>query len=94
MSSITAWVLFWIHVAPCGSTNKMTNTKKKSPLLRVKPCYETLFPNPEERPSFRTFLEWKKRRYFPQIKIGGNVLLNPDDVRAAIEKRFTIPAAR
>ncbi|NWK54311.1 hypothetical protein HW115_01715 [Verrucomicrobiaceae bacterium N1E253] len=74
--------------------NTITQQKKKSPLLRMRPCYEALFPDPEERPSFRTFCEWKKRRYFPQIKIGGNVLLNPEEVRAAIEKRFTIPAAR
>lgn len=74
--------------------NTITNTEKNSHLLRMRPCYETLFPDLEERPSYRTFCEWKKRRYFPQIKIGKNVLLNPDEVRAALEKRFTIPAAR
>lgn len=59
-------------------------------LVRMRACYDELFPSGE--PSFRTFCEWKAQRYFPSVKIGRTVLLNPVAVRAALEDNFTVPA--
>jgi hypothetical protein len=38
----------------------------------------------------RTFKSWKARGFFPFVKIGHSVYLNPVEVRKALEKRFTI----
>lgn len=80
----------------------MNNTQKKyaptsvikNHLVRMHAGYEILFPNPTERPSYRTFNKWKAQSYFPFLKIGGNVLIDPVEVQAALKKRFTVPAAR
>lgn len=59
-------------------------------LVGTKTCLEIIFPDPKTRPSFRTFNEWKSRRYFPSIKIGKRVFLDPDSVRKSLSSRFTI----
>lgn len=59
-------------------------------LVGVKTCLALIFPDKDTRPSIRTFMEWKNRGYFPQLKIGKRVFLDPVIVRAALEKRFTI----
>ena len=61
-------------------------------LVGVKTCLELIFPDKETRPSIRTFMEWKNRGYFPQVKIGKRVFLDPMIVRVALEKRFTVKA--
>lgn len=61
-------------------------------LVGIEPCREIVFPDPETRPGKRTFLEWKARRYFPSVKIGKRVFLDPVQVRKALDKRFTIHA--
>lgn len=42
----------------------------------------------EGGPSERTWNEWKFRKYFPVVKIGGRVFVDPAEVRAALERRF------
>ena len=61
-------------------------------LVGLKTGLETVFPDPKTRPSFRTFCEWRARRYFPIMKVGKRVFVDPIQVRTALEKRFTIEA--
>ena len=70
-----------------------TNTKSdEAQLLRIEPCRLEVFKDEDSRPSARTWKEWKRRGYFPQIKIGGIVYLDPVEVKRALVKRFTINA--
>ncbi len=70
-----------------------TNTKPEPTLVGIKTCHGIVFPNHEtEGPGLRTFLEWKARKYFPSVKIGKRVFLDPVQVRKALDKKFTIQA--
>ena len=51
-----------------------------------------VFPDPETRPSIRAFNSWKKAGYFPSVKIGRRVFIDPVMVRKALDARFTINA--
>ena len=53
---------------------------------------ELVFPDPETRPSIRAFNAWKAKGYFPSLKIGKRVFVDPAQVRLALESRFTINA--
>ena len=66
--------------------------KQEPTLVGIVTCLEIVFPDAATRPSVRSFCEWKKLGYFPQIKIGKRVFLDPVAVRRALEKRFTIEA--
>jgi hypothetical protein len=61
-------------------------------LVGIKTCLGIVFPDEETRPSLRSFNSWKNMGYFPQVKIGKRVFLDPVVVRRALEKRFTINA--
>ena len=65
---------------------------KEPQLVGLKTGLELVFPDPKTRPSFRAFTEWKKRGYFPSLKIGKRVFVDPVQVRLALESRFTINA--
>jgi hypothetical protein len=67
-------------------------SRSLSMLVGIEPCLEIVFPDAATRPGKRTFLEWKARKYFPSVKIGKRVFLDPVAVRKALEKRFTIEA--
>jgi hypothetical protein len=68
--------------------------KQEPTLLGIKTCHKAIFPNHEEEgPGLRTFLDWKAKKYFPSLKIGKRVFLDPVQVRKALEKKFTIEAA-
>jgi len=74
-------------------SNQNTNTETgDSILLRIDQCRKAIWKDKESRPSLRTFKEWKRLGYFPQIKIGRTVYLDPREVQLAIKKRFTINA--
>lgn len=68
------------------------NKNKEPTLVGIKTCLETVFPDEATRPGLRTFNEWKSRGYFPSVKIGKRVFLDPVAVRKALDKRFTIQA--
>ena len=51
-----------------------------------------VFGNGPEAPSKRLFAEWKAKGFYPSVKIGKRVFVNPDDVRAALNRRFKINA--
>jgi hypothetical protein len=61
-------------------------------LVGITTCLRIVFPDAETRPSLRSFNEWKQRGYFPSVKIGKRVFLDPSQVRKALERRFTIEA--
>lgn len=62
-------------------------------LVGTDKCREILFPDKSSAPGKRTFLEWRARRYFPVVKIGRRVFLDPEEVRRALERRFKINAS-
>ena len=51
-----------------------------------------VFPDPDTRPSIRAFNSWKQKGYFPSVKIGKRVFVDPVQVRIALDSRFTINA--
>lgn len=51
-----------------------------------------VFGTGPEAPSKRSWDEWKARGYYPYIKVGKRVFVNPDEVRRALERRFKINA--
>ncbi len=53
-------------------------------------CRELIFPCPEDRPCHRTFTQWRIDGFFPSVKIGRRIYLDPLVVRKALTKRFTI----
>lgn len=69
-----------------------TTTSQEPTLVGIKTCLQIVFPDESTRPGIRTFNEWKNRGYFPSVKIGRRVFLDPMIVRKALEKRFTIEA--
>jgi hypothetical protein len=73
--------------------NPLSNqTQSTKQLVGVAKCREILFPDPGSAPGMRTWNEWMKRKYFPRVKIGKRVFLDPDEVRSALERRFKINA--
>ena len=61
-------------------------------LVGMKTGLELVFPDPDTRPSIRAFNDWKAKGYFPSLKIGKRVFVDPVQVRLALESRFTINA--
>ena len=61
-------------------------------LVGLNTCRLIVFQDEEGRPSLRTFHEWKQKGYFPQVKIGKRIFLNPEDVRRCLMNRFTVEA--
>lgn len=76
----------------CLSMQIQADPKQEPTLVGIQTALATVFPDEETRPSLRAFNEWKARKYFPSIKIGKRVFLDPVLVRKALEKRFTIHA--
>ena len=75
--------------------NNVTATAERNnepQLVGMQTGLEMVFPDEESRPSFRAFTEWKRRGYFPSLKIGKRVFVDPVQVRLALESRFTINA--
>ena len=56
------------------------------------PDQKLVFPDPKTRPSIRAFNDWKKKGYFPSIKIGKRVFVDPAMVRKALDAKFTVHA--
>ena len=69
-----------------------TDITQESTLIGIKPALETVFPNAATRPSLRAWNDWRAKGYYPYVKIGKRVWINPDDARRALEARFTIEA--
>tara|TARA_B110000908_G_scaffold172087_1_gene237530 strand:- start:1855 stop:2097 length:243 start_codon:yes stop_codon:yes gene_type:complete len=61
-------------------------------LVGMKTGLVLVFPDPDTRPSIRAFNSWKQKGYFPSVKIGKRVFVDPVQVRIALDSRFTINA--
>lgn len=73
-------------------THNHTLESNEPTLVGIKPALEAVFPDAETRPSIRAWNEWRARGYYPYVKIGKRVWINPADARKALERRFTIEA--
>lgn len=74
-------------------TKEHKNKSIEPALVGLKAGHAKVFPDHKtEGPSFRTFLEWKAKKYFPSVKIGKRVFVDPVQVRKALDKKFTIEA--
>ena len=65
-------------------------TTDENILVGQNKCREMVFPCAEDRPSHRTFTQWRLDGFFPSIKIGRRIYLSVPAVRKALAKRFTI----
>ena len=61
-------------------------------LLGIKPALEAVFTDEGSRPSLRAWNKWRAKGYYPYIKKGRRVFIDPIKARQALEKRFTVKA--
>jgi hypothetical protein len=74
-------------------TPQLKDTTPQEPtLVGMKTALNLVFPDSSSRPSFRAWSEWKAKGYFPSVKIGRRVFVDPVKARQALEARFTIHA--
>ena len=76
-------------------TNRVTalaEQHNEPQLVGMKTGLELVFPDPDTRPSIRAFNDWKAKGYFPSLKIGKRVFVDPVMVRKALDANFTISA--
>lgn len=67
------------------------NTSAQHPqLVGAEDCIKIVFPSETSRPGLRTFRDWQAKGYIPVHKIGRRTYFDPEQVRAAIERRFRI----
>jgi hypothetical protein len=59
-------------------------------LVSARECLAALFPNEQSRPSLRWFLQLKADGLIPFRRIGRLVFFDVEEVRQAIDSRFTI----
>ena len=80
---------------PMTATNPATATAaqhNEPQLVGMKTGLELVFTDPQTRPSIRAFNSWKQKGYYPSVKIGKRVFVDPVQVRKALDARFTINA--
>jgi hypothetical protein len=61
-------------------------------LLRAEDCISAVFPSEASRPSLRTFKGWQAKGWIPFHKIGKLSFYDPEQVRAALDRRFAVAA--
>jgi len=59
-------------------------------LVGAQACLNLLFPDIDSRPSLRSFRQWQANGYLPVHKIGRRTFFDPEQVRAALDRRFRI----
>ena len=83
-------VIFYLMNAPSIAT--ATAEQNNAPrLLGIDGARKAVFEG-EHPPSLRAWNDWRAKGYYPYIKVGKRVWINPDDARKALEARFTINA--
>ncbi len=75
-----------------SSFNAPMSHSSEKQLVDARTCISILFPNPKSAPSLRSFREWQARKWIPFRKVGKRVFFCPEEVRRAIDKRFTVHA--
>ena len=59
-------------------------------LVGIQTSLAIVFPDAATRPSVRAWNEWRAKGFYPYLKIGKRVFIEPEAARRALEKRFTI----
>lgn len=59
-------------------------------LVGAEDCIKIVFPCDSSRPALRTFRSWQAKGFIPVYKIGHLTYFDPEQVRAALERRFRI----
>ena len=72
---------------PMGALH-MTEPNKLTTAAR---CIELAFDE-DSRPALRSFREWQARGWIPYRKIGKRTYFDPAEVRASLDRRFTVQA--
>jgi hypothetical protein len=62
-------------------------------LVGAERCLEIVFPHKESRPGLRTFRGWQATGLISYRKIGRRTFFSPAEVRAELDKRFTVHAS-
>ena len=75
-----------------NSVTALAERNNEPQLVGMKTGRDLVFPDPDTAPSMRAFHDWKAKGYFPSVKIGQRVFVDPAQVRLALESRFTINA--
>lgn len=68
----------------------MTTPSNHPQLVGAEDCIKIVFPCESSRPGLRTFRDWQAKGFIPVHKIGRRTFFDPEQVRAAIERRFRI----
>jgi len=61
-------------------------------LVGASDCIQIVFPCENSRPALRTFREWQAKGFFPFVRVGRRTFFDPEDVRAALDRRFKVNA--
>jgi hypothetical protein len=61
-------------------------------LVGAEDCIKIVFPCETSRPGLRTFREWQAKGFFAFHKIGRRTFFDPEEVRAALDRRFKVNA--
>jgi len=68
----------------------MSNSTHTTALVGIEEGRVAIFGTSKSAPSKRTFAEWKAQGYYPYHKIGKRIFLDVEQVRRALDRRFTI----
>ena len=67
----------------------MSNTRQ---LVGAADCSKIVFPCETSRPSLRTWRKWQANGWLPVHKIGHLTFFDPEQCRAALDRRFRVSA--
>ena len=79
-----------MNIQPPATANAELNIEPQ--LVGMSTGLKMVFRDPKTRPSARAFFSWKQKGYFPSVKIGSRVFIDPAMVRKALDAKFTINA--
>jgi hypothetical protein len=68
------------------------DSNQEPTLVGIRPALEAVFPDAATRPSLRAWNAWRAKGFYPYLKVGKRVFIDPVAARRALEKRFTIQA--
>lgn len=55
-------------------------------------CRKIVFGTGPEAPSKRTWDAWRAKGFYPFIRVGKRIFADPEAVKAALARRFTVHA--
>lgn len=74
------------------NTQTHTSNPQEPTFVGIHPALKAVFTDESTRPSLRAWNEWRAKGYYPYIKIGKRVFIDPVAAREALARRFTIEA--